>query len=172
MSGASSTTGNIYEDTLRLMSQKLQAPGMGFLIIPFLRQALRGTSLSSSNTDSGSVVRGIASRVLDRYISNMTPLKSSWAGQPALHSPSGEVLSHDLEKILDEERRKLDDRQKKHLVDSSKEWLFRTLADAIESKTHGLERVKHNKFTLVLPGNITENDPYVLWITSSALWSP
>ena len=85
MSGASSTTENIYEDDLRLMSQKLQAPGMGFLIIPFLRKALHGKSPSSSNTDGGSVVFEIAWSTLERYISCLTPLKSSWAGQPAPH---------------------------------------------------------------------------------------
>ena len=34
----------------------------------------------------------------------MTPLKSSWAGQTAPHSPTGEVLGHSLANVIAEIR--------------------------------------------------------------------
>ena len=116
---------------------------------------MHGTSPRTSNTDGGSVVFEIASRFLERYISC---LKSSWAGKPAPHSPSRDHLSHNLEEIHSKERATLAERQQ-HLADSAKGWLFRTIAEAVESKTYGLKRLKNHKFNSVVLGNIIDRNP-------------
>lgn len=150
------------EDDLRVMSNKIQTPGLGFLIIPFLRDVLdaKNPTAKASSSDVSSIVFEKASDILERYISCMTPLKSSWAGQTAPHSPTGEVLGHSLANVIAEIRDGLPDKYK-HLVDTAKLTLFNAIKDALESKLYGLKRTKVHKFSNVVPGHIRQ-DPYAL----------